>query len=1664
MFVKVAGLRPGHWQTKREAARDMTTTTLPAGGRATEAGMAFQAGVGMWFAAHLLAKMPIGSRFGLDVAAYPVTLQLETGQGLDDIVVTLSNGGRIAVQCKTRPSLSASETSDLGETIGQTVQFVATAPTLTPALDLHRSAAVMAVATDAPATLNALDEVCRMFATGDDWQAVYARVSQAQRGALDILRGHVARGRAAASLPPPTEMDLAQLARLFHIGRFAVAQGEADWREASNILGARIFGGEEFGPAPLMSLLAIIRSLIRNGAPSDRDGLLRQLRAAGHEDTRSPQFDEDIAALRGKTQSEMARLQRHAVLPIAGGVPIERACMPALKAAADAGSFLVVGEPGAGKTGVLVAFAQERLAANHTTIFISVDDLAGVATDDALRIALNLQHSLVDVLFAWPGRSRGVLVIDALDASRGGYSEAVFASVIEIVQARLGDRWSVVASIRSFDLKNGRRFRRAMAGTPPEATYIDSTAADVRHFLIPALTNDETSGAGRREARIGELLATAPASVRRLLHNVFNLSLAAELLDGGTTAASIVTVTTQSDLIDRYEDERLPSTDLQASVARAVEVMVDRRRLILRKIDVAHPALDGVLAAGVLVAAGDRVGFAHHVLFDHAAGRYFLDWNDTSRLVIQMSGTEGLGLLLGPSLRFAIERIWREDSPGRPLSWRLTTDLVATTGLDPVVSSAALRSTTERVAGPEDVASLCSMLIQPGQAGRLGPILSKLVRFAGLSLAESGSISDSVATAWANVAAAAADMQQCEYADGVRIILLTLFEKANFADAGFLAGFGRAARGLLTLTWSDDPRLAGLSGNAIRFVAKAFGSDPEASRQLLQQILDEPRFSEHAHDEAPWLAEGVKHIVPHDPAFVTSVYAALFGRPAPSDGDSWMGGTVSRILPLRSNRRQDYEHGRWNLQQTLPAFLRAFPAEATRAVNAATIGISLGAGTRYADRPMHVVQYGTQSIRIAEDGLSYTEWRGSDDRTDRRDAAVLSAFVSFLSTCQPDEFRQAVVAAQQEAVGSASVWARILGIAADRAGVADDLLWPIASTPEVGRISDLARDCATYLSSAYATASVEQRTALENLLVERARLTDEDEAARTRYCAARLLSVLRDDLIVTATFRELKAQLLATGDLTGNRPMMTIENGWGAPSDITESLVRSGGANVDEGPDRQVLDARRALDVSLKEASEHTTTESLAGLWAHVLATVETIDGLTVPAHEATLHAAWGNISNALDRIAGAEQYDPEKAEHPTLAALVGLLDRLAQSAYPEPRSNGDRVTMSWGNWDVRVYVASSLMDLARRFGATDTTLLDRIEAMLDDVEPTVRHQVSGSLNRLWDVDCQRMWALMTKVAQQEVDRCVMGFFVHGPLSRVATADAERAESVLATVIQRFPLQGGSDSNKERELEQALGAMATGLYVGQGRAACRAHLHAWLPDIADASDLLWSAVSTLREALFLKYKESASDGDGAIQDRAREVLGLVVAAAASSMPAAFSTYNASLEGSEERVASEREYRAAVSLLEHCVNQLYFGAGAFADSNGQHEIVLDSPASKRSFLIEYQTILFEIGQSGGPAATHHLVELYEFIADGDPATVFDQVAALLVGPAAREGYHFESLGLDVVVRIVRRYLADHRDLFENPARRSALIGVLELFSNAGWPEALKLLYELPDLMR
>ena len=1651
---------------KRPKEPALATITPPAGGRAAQAGMDFGATVGVWFAAHLVTAMPVGRRFGLGVGAFPVRIQFETGTGLDDIEVGLSDDSVILVQCKTRPLLSISADSGLASTIAQLVRFVVSKSHSAPHADPGRTSAVLAVSVDAPASLNSLEAACRMFDAGGNWEEVYARVSEGQRDALNKLRNHANAEwlvRCDAAVP---EEELVRLAKLLHIVRFDASDGGSDMRECARIVGTRLFGSEEAGGAPISALSEIVRRLVRSGAPADKGGLLRLMRAAGHEDRSAPTFDADIARLTARTRTEVARLTRHSRLPIAGGVAIERECMRALRAAAEEGSLLVIGEPGAGKTGVLVSLAQERLQNALPTVFLSVDDLYGVTTLDGLRTAFDLDASVLDVLQNWPGSRPGILIIDALDASRGGPSESLFARFIEDALRILGERWSVLASIRTFDLRNGKRFRDAMEGSPPSPDYAEAGLDTVRHFKILRLGDDELAWLSQRSSQLAELLGQAPPSLRNdLLRNVFNLSIASELIDGGTTAASIGTVATQSELLERYEDQRLPSIRLQKAVAETVKAMIDRRRLAVLKINVDHEALEDALRTGVLVPSGDRIHFAHHMLFDHAAGRFYLDWTDTERLQQQVTGDPAIGLLLGPSLKFALERVWRDDATGRPNTWALTMAITSATGIDPVVASVALRTLAERVNSTDDVQGLCDLLRDVSKAQVVGPALSRLSRFVGMSLAERTAPSPSAMLAWAEVAAQAAFIGHRSYVDPARFLLFTLSERADFADRRFALKFGQASRQLLALAWQFEPPLPGLASNLIRMVTRSFDTDATASKALLALILQEPRFTEHAHEEAPWLAEGIRNIFKADPSFAVEIYATLFERDAPTEGDSWLGGNVSRILPLRTNKRQDYDHARWHLQQALPFFLRARPASGTVAVNRAALGLAGERHARHGTQPMQVAIGPGRAQLVAEDGLSWQQWRNSGERVSGQPGSeVLGSFVEFLLQCSPTEFNESIHAVMSE-TAAASVWARIFGIAAERPGVADDLLWPIAASGEMLDLADVVRDAITYLAAAFPTRSDSERDSFSALLLTKARGEDEDERRVWQARAARFLSVVAEESVVAGPLSGLRSELAEQGRLTGNRPHMSMEFGWGGAEDITDSLLQGDGVNLEDGPDAELRRSVRPLDGYMRNAEGVKTPEAIAELWSVTAEVIRTIDRLTEPPpHEKVLHASWGSISNAVEKIVKSEHYDADLPSHPSQIALIEVLDRMAASPYPEERASSESGLMSWGNWDVRVYVATSYVTLAASSASSASALAERLVRVLDDPAPTVRLQVAQSLNTLWEVGRDLMWRLATKVAAEEIDPGVISFFVGGPLLRLADEAPQRCVEFVGGFLARLPRQD-EETSRRGDFHEAIASLASRLWIVGGNEAAHGWILSWISTLEDSDAYLWPVVSWLRGALFARFQAKASDRERVIQDRARELLRAVVDAAGDTLAAAKPVLMDSSATEVQRASAERQFKAGLRLMEHSCNQLYFGSGAFENGNadGLSEGLVDD-GRMREFLGEYEVILDRIAVAGSAAVAYHLVELYEHLVGAAPELVFDKVAELVIGPAASDGYHYESLGLNTVVRLVRRYLADYRAVFDNEARRARLVSVLELFSEAGWPEALKLLYELPDLLR
>ena len=429
-----------------------------------------------------------------------------------------------------------------------------------------------------------------------------------------------------------------------------------------------------------------------------------------------PSYRNDIAALRTHSIQVESALRAYEVVEAETGSPvgIERHCQAAVNSAALTGNLLLIGEPGAGKSAVINALGRALKAKGHDVIELAVDRFS-IESLEGLTAALRLRHGLPEVLEAWDGPTSGFLIIDALDASRSGPAEAAFKRLIETVIEQAG-RWIVVASIRTFDLSLGRNFQVLFKGTPPDVTFRGDGFTAVRHIQVPPWSDTEFDELLTLSPRLADVLRGSPEKLRELAGVPFNTRLLAELVAGGAVSGEFNAVDSQIALLDLYWDHRVGrhGTTAEVCLRAVVAEMVARRTLQATRLDVAEKfpqMLDALTGEGVLVLTNQQrsVQFRHHLLFDYAASRVFLDVEQIVSGKAVFPKTDGLGLVLAPAMSFLLRGLWTEDGQHDQF-WSAVSRLLGAHDCDPLIRAVAARMAAELPVAATDIMPFARMV------------------------------------------------------------------------------------------------------------------------------------------------------------------------------------------------------------------------------------------------------------------------------------------------------------------------------------------------------------------------------------------------------------------------------------------------------------------------------------------------------------------------------------------------------------------------------------------------------------------------------------------------------------------------------------------------------------------------------------------------------------------------------------------------------------------------------------------------------------------------------------------------------------------------------------------------------------------------------------------
>jgi signal recognition particle GTPase len=1670
------------------------------GGAATQAGTNYQNRVAAWVCVQILAEQEAQPQWGLPADETLELILCETEESVDDTLIKTALGSCVLMNAKHKVTASTKAKSHFGSAISQFVRQFAesmkedqnNAETF---FDLKRGRLVLVTSSGSsdPVKRSLPRVLSRLRDQTKGERIIAAATSKGEREVLSKLRLQIKSAWRDAGDGELTEEKERRLLELIRVQILDVDEDERDELEAKRTLRASVL--EETTQADLAwnTLIACCanKAALRSGF--NRRSLQQTLLDQGIRLKVPRSYRKDIEQLQKYSEATMRSLQRDSLIRIGDNVlKIQRPSTEALQAAIEQQSIVVVGEPGAGKSGTLHDLVEHLKGEKRDVIFIAVGEVAANSLG-SLRQELNLVHDILEVLNNWPGDEAAFLVIDALDAARLGEKGRAFYKLIADIINKRG-RWRVLASIRKFDLRYHTDLRRLFAGRPP-TKYIDKEFPNICHFNVPLFDDPvEWRQIAEQSLEITKLFIQADDSLRNLLRSPFNLRLVGELLGNNTSLDELRPLQTQIELLEKYWQERVIRNDSggdgrEIVLTRAVGAMVSNRSLLANRRDVTSDqgmghSLEDLLSSHLLseleTPSGTSVErnvlkFPHHILFDYAAARLLFRGLPRT-LVERLEMDVDLVLAIRPSLVLHFQYLWRLD---KELFWDAVFWVIRSQHIPQIGKLIGSSVAAESMREVEDFAPLLRALSSADGTQReareqslrhvTGTLVTNAVSYRMTLLGES-------APPWCVL------LDRCITVStsptviySVRSVLINMCDHPEkFTDEQrFFAG--HVARRLLGYALSAPNWDSFLVVACQQAVCRTFESDPVASEELLRCCLTPEHVIAHGHEELFRLAEEIERLMPLDPTLVEDIYRAAFTNFNNSEEKTLM--APSRIMLFTSTVKQDFHMGQFNLATKYGGFLEAAPLHATRALIAAleSYVAEQEEERRKRDEEFHKLLKVSESVELVETTHGF-DFNGQpafikDDRSDHWDSwarqndeplTLLDKFQEYLGRISSDDehkdTRQQILELVRRENRNAVLWRRLLICGAQHPETLGHEVRSLAWATPVLMSGDTTQEAGEFLKAAFDKFTVGDREKVERAILCLPGVVEVKQQSTADYTRAQLLAYLPREAIITTEAKTLIETLEAENRLPSTDSRRAISHGYGvAPTE--EDILRTQGVPV-EAPQNQRI---QLLMEPVKEfSSAHFNTAPTSEEVAAIMPSLRALRDVLTNAEEEGVDKtfrdlAWGHLARTGAASVEHENWSCETGDGVFIKRL--LLDA---SSYPEPQPQevGDDHfddVPTWGT-GARIGAACGLTRLTRHSSCVDDQVLATIEKLaVEDKVPAVRFQAATHLSSLYYTAPQLMWRLLENISQQERSRGILKFLLGGTLKRLAPYRPDCTTICVEHIYNRFREDGAA-----KEIRKSCAGIFAGLYIWKAHPRCKEiveqivnnpHKH-----VVEAHSIMFD----VRRWLNLGSVDDSKPEDNVARINSFRLM-------ESFLRSAYTHIN-TLEEKNKGVpfssldSSElEELRSLYRLVDDIGDQIYFASGAFSHSSHEDKIPMGRPERQR-FLEDATDVLDLLAESGLAKTAHHLLITLEFFISYEPKMIFLLIGKV-VGNAKRSGYQYESMAVGLIVRVVEQFIANYPHLLRDSQEcRRALIDILDTFVEAGWPSAQRLTYGLEEIFR
>ena len=1012
-------------------------------------------------------------------------------------------------------------------------------------------------------------------------------------------------------------------------------------------------------------------------------------------------------------------------------------------------------------------------------------------------------------MLQWQNSKPGWLIIDALDAARSAISVKTFRDLISTI-IKSGGRWRVVVSIRKFDLRYSVDLQELFRGESAIShDFLDPEFKNIKHINISTLSDEELAQIEPQSQILADFFTKIENKLRGLLTIPFNLRLVGDLIGIEVNPDNLIPIKTQIELLDLYWKKRIIRVDdglgdaREALLKQAVEKMVETRSLRVNRSDIIgvnysefnSQLLKEILSFHILTEWKpsnrenvDRsiLTFAHHVLFDYTVSCLILR-GLASTTVKRLESEFDLVLAIRPSIVFYFQHLWFVD-PTRQDFWQVVLQILQSQDIPEIGKIIGIGVAADLIQDSSDCNPLFEILEATPQPPDNHAIYRTLYHLTGSILVDTKRLNilltSSHSSPLCEIIERFSRSINLSLFSTIRMLVWNVCKQSEGLSQNQLYLAGLTARRFFEFAWKENLLEQDFINAELESLCCTFKSNPIESAKLIRQLLETDALQAYGYTSISRLANQLEFLIPDDAELVKDIYIVAFQHEEISSNSTNISG--SRIMPLTSNRQQDFKMGLYGLAESYPKFLRTAPVQATYAL-------------------VKIIEsYATKSHRLSEVIESSFDFNGREiiNRTDyssiwdcstyRNDyeLQILDHFMEYLQELSSDLDRigelQAIVNIIVTKNRLAVLWRCLLKCGTtfpQTLGLEIRYLaWAIPILTGI----DTKILAGNFIQSVFSYLNYTEREKVELAILSISGESEDEFKESNERSRNRLLGCLPSEMITTLESRKILDELVPNGGVPPNEELFQMGGvtsmTWGEKEYLSDL-----GVPVDDEANQRIQNLGKPIEEFFERyrnsiPQEHDILDIFLSLQAlyKSLKTAD-VDGV----HLKQSDYAWAQLAEACTCIV--------KIETLNCTTGIGALSKqvlLEASEHPEPvhnRENDHKFNNpSWGKPAARIDAAQGLTQIARHLTCVDKVLLDTIDRLSYDPAPAVRYQVAASILSLYQTAPESMWKIIDRMSHEEISHGVLQGLLHS-LDRLLGAHKEKVSELTNNIFDGRP-------------------------------------------------------------------------------------------------------------------------------------------------------------------------------------------------------------------------------------------------------------------------------------